>query len=111
MIVRSQDRKTMTTDLNFEICENNYIHSHTFEIFNNTVGSMGEYSTEEKAIAVLDMIQMSYTRHTLFSITYQDGLLNGMARNWSLEAVGSFVSPVFQMPKDADVCLESKEDK
>lgn len=109
MIVRSQNRKTMTTDLNFEIYENN--HDHTFEIFNNTVGTMGEYSTEEKAIAVLDMIQMSYTRHTLFSITYQDGLLNGMVRNWSLEEAGSFVSPVFQMPKDADVCLESKEDK
>lgn len=54
MLIRSQDNKKITNDLCLEIIENEYTHS--FEIFNNSVGVIGEYSTEEKAIKVLDEI-------------------------------------------------------
>lgn len=58
MLIRSQDNKKITNDLCLEIIENEYIHG--FEIFNNSIGVIGEYSTEEKAIKVLDMIQEEY---------------------------------------------------
>ena len=54
MLIRSQDNKKITNDLCLEIIENEY--THRFEIFNNSLGVIGEYSTEEKAIKVLDEI-------------------------------------------------------
>lgn len=79
MIIRSQDKKSITTDLNIQIydCDNG-----SFEIVNGTVDTLGIYSTEEKAIKVLDMIQSVYT----------DG------NEW-LNVAGK----VFQMPQDSEV--------
>lgn len=58
MLIRSQDKKKITSDLCLEIVENEY--THTFEIFNNSVGIIGEYLTEEDAIDVLDMVCKAY---------------------------------------------------
>ena len=55
MIIRSQDKRSITDDLNLEIHHESW-DSKEWEIGNNAIGVMGTYSTEEKAIKVLDMI-------------------------------------------------------
>ena len=57
MIIRSQDKLKITTDLNLEIYD---CHDDRFEIVNQTVDTLGIYSTKEKAIKVLDMIEKLY---------------------------------------------------
>lgn len=95
MIIRSQDKKAITTDLNVRIHENDYIH--TYEIFNDAVETLGEYSTEEKAIKVLDMIQETYGKHY-----YGQG--GQMATVDYYVPPFAFIPPkVFQMPQDSEV--------
>ena len=60
MIIRSQDKKTITTDLNLCVYEDEW--THQFEVSNNIGMELGLYSTEEKAIKVLDMICEAYCR-------------------------------------------------
>lgn len=61
MIIRSQDKKSITTDLNMEI----YVDDKKSEyvIGNVMRGRYGTYSTEEKAIKVLDMICKAYENY------------------------------------------------
>ena len=54
MIIRSQNKKNITTDLNLRVF--NLIETEEYNIISNAVGFIGTYSTEEKAIKVLDMI-------------------------------------------------------
>lgn len=58
MIIRSQDKKSITTDLNINIYEDD--NGSGFEMINKSMTSLGTYSTEEKAIKVLDMIQQEF---------------------------------------------------
>ena len=94
MIIRSQDKLKITTDLNLEIYD---CHDDRFEIVNQTVDMLGIYSTQEKAIKVLDMIQKEYGRHY-----YGEG--------GQLATINHYVEPfafippkVFQMPSDEEV--------
>lgn len=57
MIIRSQDKKSITTDLNLQIYD---CTDGGYEIVNGTVNTLGKYSTKEKAIKVLDMIANTY---------------------------------------------------
>lgn len=57
MLIRSQDRKSNTDDMNLYICEST---NNNFSICNAKTGNLGEYSTEAKAIKVLDMISEYY---------------------------------------------------
>ena len=61
MIIRSQDKKSTTTDLNLEIYINE--KKNEYVIGNVMRGRYGTYSTEEKAIKVLDMICNFYAEH------------------------------------------------
>ena len=79
MIIRSQDKKRITADLNLSIAHIQGI----FEILNGSRNTIGEYSTEEKAIKVLDMIQDVYVNAN-----------NGY---------GYIENTVFQMPQDSEV--------
>jgi hypothetical protein len=122
MIIRSQDKKYTTTDLNLEIVTRDIctMSATTFEdilngkemteekkieskIYNSVGLCLGIYSTEEKAIKVLDMIQNAYERQTLFSITYQDGMMSKLERENGLVCAKNLISPVFQMPQDSEV--------
>ena len=60
MIIRSQNKKSITTDLNLQIYEDDW--SDKFGIMDSKGAELGLYSTEEKAIKVLDMIQSAYCR-------------------------------------------------
>ena len=61
MIIRSQDKKSITTDLNINIYADD--EEKGFELINKSLTYLGTYSTEEKAIKVLDMICNFYAEH------------------------------------------------
>ena len=70
MIIRSQDKKTITNDLNLRITTEERIlscslkeefpHQAMCRILDANNAILGDYSTEEKAIKVLDMICENY---------------------------------------------------
>ena len=99
MLIRSQDKKTIVNMNNIDtICAkrdeqaDKGIKEHyqtSIEYFNGgeeTMGTLAEYSTEEKAIKVLDMIAEHY-----------DKVID--ARYWNNE----YQENVFQMPQDSEV--------
>ena len=108
MIIRSQDKKYTTTDLNLEIVTNEVctMINTTFEdilngketesdkkieskIYNSVRLLIGTYSTEEKAIKVLDMICAFATdKYYEKVVTEQCGCIGGV---------------VFDMPQDSEV--------
>ena len=57
MLIRSQDNKTL---FNFTQCINIGEHGKGAVIYVNNLYPAGEYSTAEKALKVLDMIQEAY---------------------------------------------------
>lgn len=57
MLIRSQDNKTL---FNFTQCINIGEHGKGAVIYVNNLYPVGEYSTAEKALKVLDMIQEAY---------------------------------------------------
>lgn len=96
MIIRSQDKKKI---VNFDVCHLSITEDHCIVATNGVVsypseilsGIIGKYSTEEKAIKVLDMIQNTYTQYG----TIEDGWRN---------VHGAFNLPkCFQMPQDSEV--------
>ena len=62
MIIRSQDKRIITTDMNLYIepIDNKAIGNVACWIKNNEMGVLATYSLYEKAIKVLDMIQSAY---------------------------------------------------
>lgn len=65
MIIRSQDKKKTTTDLNLHIESIEVGKENIKRVFikSEKMGTIGVYSTEEKAIKVLDMICNFYAEH------------------------------------------------
>ena len=101
MIIRSQDKKSIITDLNLQIYADDW--SDKFGIMNSNGAELGLYSTEKKAIKVLDMIVNACARNELFSITYQDGMIEKLERQHGLGGVRELIGSVFQMPQDSEV--------
>lgn len=87
MIIRSQNKEKTTTDLNLHIESIEVGKENIKRVFikSEKMGTIGVYSTEEKAIKVLDMIEKQYAS---YSCRY-----------------GSDCSSyaVFQMPQDSEV--------
>lgn len=104
MIIRSQDQKHITTDINLEIVTNKYYPENDdgdvlveSKIYNSVGLLLATYSTEEKAIKILDMIQETYGKHY-----YGQG--GQMATADYYVPPFAFVPPkVFQMPQDSEV--------
>ena len=104
MIIRSQDKKSITTDLNLCIYEDDW--THQFEVSNNTGMELGLYSTEEKAIKVLDMIQNAYCRMKSCDVS-MCGIAVAISKQ-SDDIANRFIEEsrnihVFQMPQDNEV--------
>ena len=107
MIIRSQDKRRITSDLNLSIKIESRIMSSClkeefprqamFRIFDSKDIPLGDYSTEEKAIKVLDMIQKEYGRHYYG----EGGPLATM--NHYVEPFAFIPPKVFQMPSDEEV--------
>ena len=91
MWIRSQDKKTLVNA--DRICMK---HSFSYEIYqqdeNGTI-TLGKYSTEEKAMKVMDMIQNAITG-TRFEFT-------DIVRDCDL--AGIEIHNVFNMPQDSEV--------
>lgn len=87
MIIRSQDKKSIATDLNINIYEDD--ERNAFEMINKSITSLGTYSTEEKAIKVLDMICDFYSR----TVDVTNNIVQATKED----------SYVFQMPQDSEV--------
>lgn len=98
MIIRSQDKKII---VNFNSIDTIDVRDKQVRYFANggveTMGLLGIYSTEEKAIKVLDMIQQEFGRHF-----YGQG--GQMATADIYIQPFAFIPPkVFQMPSDEEV--------
>lgn len=113
MIIRSQDKKRITDKVSLDIVTTKLI-SKALNTFGETIGTetkiyssedwvLGIYSTEEKAIKVLDMIQSAYERYKMFTITYQDGMMQKLEKCHGLDGARELISSVFQMPSDEEV--------
>lgn len=95
MWIRSQDRKKLLKCSGVWIREGNKIFCYHFEIEEDEENSyryslIGEYSTKEKALKVLDIIQEAIITKELFGATI---IVEG--RNYE--------NLVFQMPLDEEV--------
>ena len=80
---------------------------------NDRVYELGEYSTEEKAIKVLDMIQSAYAKCESVK-ALSNGTMVDLAGKFNQKQSDDFINDhratfVFQMPQDDEV--EVKEDK
>lgn len=89
MIIRSQDKKKTTTDLNLHIESIEVGKENIKRVFikSEKMGTIGVYSTEEKAIKVLDMICNFYAEH-LEELKFDEA---------------PFVRAFFSMPQDSEV--------
>ena len=90
MIIRSQNKKRITDDLKLHIWIAEYESTNeTYEIRDSSCATIGEYSTMEKAVKVLDMIcEFANELHFETVATDQCGRLDGV---------------VFDMPQDSEV--------
>ena len=104
MLIRSQDRKTLTKFdfINIYPSENlamyNLDENESVEMVafvGHRINVIGEYSTEEKAKKVLDMIEEHQIKATTSSLDFRDGTLSS-----NTECVENIV---FQMPQDDEV--------
>lgn len=106
MIIRSQDKKKTTTDLNLEIIEPYNARTGKWDISSNTVGTIATYSTGEKALKVLDMIQNAYCKMKA-SDCLENGTLWEVAEVSEKEAKETIIEKLefysFQMPQDSEV--------
>jgi hypothetical protein len=91
MLIRSQDKKVIINIDNVSQVRTGGMADQRIIVFaDDQVIVLGEYSTEEKAIKVLDMIQDAYTRTTKMCISDAEISFHQMA-------------VVFQMPQDSEV--------
>lgn len=91
MLIRSQDKKSI---VNINHIDTISVDEGKIKYFNGggeSMGMLGTYSTEEKAIKVLDMIQDAYLCTTEIVL--------------SKDIIGKCLprATVFQMPQDEDV--------
>ena len=99
MLIRSQDKKklipmmplSITTSIRVCNGERNRIDGYIIYSMDNANTILGAYSTEEKAIKVLDMIEDAYNKCFAFS----------MGNHGYYHEVRE--SKVFQMPQDEEV--------
>jgi len=97
--IRSQDKKSLLLCKSFDVgCDNNnYNILVNYELINNEehYSPMGYYSSVEKAVKVLDMIQTEIIKSNTKFVSWG----NGIGQN--IPCVG--VQPIFEMPQDEDV--------
>lgn len=90
MIIRSQDKKAIVNFNNLtEVCIGGAKENKIEALDNRGVLELGKYSTEEKAIKVLDMICERY--QCIWDA--ENGFLYG----------GTHFGSVFKMPQDSEV--------
>ena len=93
MWVRSQNKEILINANSFRIIEEFNSYCIVYDFYDGELYYLGEYSTKEKAMKVMDMIQNAITG-TRFEFT-------DIVRDCDL--AGIEIHNVFNMPKDGDV--------
>ena len=97
MIIRSQDKKAITDDLKLYIRENDFTRDKVkWEIRNAEQDLLATYSTEEKAIKVLDMVQKFYAVYELAKVGRE-------VPNNEVTEFDNMIFGCFDMPQDCEV--------
>ena len=96
MLIRSQDKRGLinlknVAEIYIDIRSEGQIIA-TFGDYYSQVTELGNYSTKEKAIKVLDMIQSEYTKTTDLKHEFNSNILFCVP-----------MSHVFNMPQDSEV--------
>ena len=85
----------------FRACGGDIVASR--DILTNEKQIVARYSTETKALKVLEMLRNAYAKHNLLKITYQKGLIESMANQLGEDEVIRIASNVFVFPKDEEI--------
>ena len=93
MWIRSQNKKVLINANNIRIISDSRSYDIICDFYDGEYYYLGEYSTKEKALKVMDMIQNAITG-TRFEFT-------DIVRDCDL--AGIEIHNVFNMPKDGDV--------
>ena len=93
MWIRSQNKKVLINANNIRIISDSHSYDIICDFYDGEYYYLGEYSTKEKALKVMDMIQNAITG-TRFEFT-------DIVRDCDL--AGIEIHNVFNMPKDGDV--------
>lgn len=93
MLIRSQSKKTL---INMGMVKSLYVNSGCICA---DLGMIGEYSSDEKALKVLDQIQILYSKY-YYSAGGANLLTDGIH-----QAFGFNYPKVFQMPQDEEVII------
>lgn len=88
MLIRSQDKKELHNLERIAMIRVVKTIEYEYIVEVNRQKNIGVYSTEEKAIKVLDMIQKAYKGNRVEEV-YHEG--------------SEYFRPVFQMPQDSEV--------
>ena len=109
MIIRSQDKRKITMDMNLYIepRDSETIGNVTCWLKNGTMGILGTYSSWDKAIKVLDVIQDFYCKCESAKVV-TSGIWGLVNKHGTLEDAEKFRDEhrtlfVFQMPQDSEV--------
>lgn len=94
MWIRSQNKKQLYKSFGFEI-----VNGDVYCLFGTTVSKIGSYSTKEKALKVLDMIQETINGKKKSYYT-TSGYGKALVKNEYYENTSNIV---FQMPADEEV--------
>ena len=101
MIIRSQDKKGFVNLENIDtVCMNDEFSIYAFN--DKSKSFIGTYSTEEKAIKVLDMIQNAYERYKMFTITYQDGMMQKLEKCHGTGTKACYTSITWKLVTNVD---------
>ena len=97
MLIRTQDKKSIINldnvdTISIEHALENRMRIKYYAGAIDTVGILGEYSTEEKTIKVLDMIQKKYLEYGTLASHFGS----------NIESVFN-IPKVFEMPQDSEV--------
>lgn len=99
MLIRSQDKRILINMNNVSSIEVGDNELRIFADDGETIYDLGSYSTREKALKVLDMIQKAYADAELIPMTVPN--IGKMFQ----EAIGKAImnKMIFQMPSDSEV--------
>ena len=94
MWVRSQNKEILINANSFRIMEDFNSYCIVYDFYDGELYYLGEYSTKEKAMKVMDMI---HNQIMLGSLKYEDVKSNDNTQQWLKSEF------VFQMPKDEEM--------
>ena len=94
MWVRSQNKEILINANSFRIMEDFNSYCIVYDFYDGELYYLGEYSTKEKAMKVMDMI---HDQIMLGSLKYEDVKSNDNTQQWLKSEF------VFQMPKDEEM--------